>query len=147
MTRPLARLKRETRAIADGDLDREVTVVGTRDEIGTLTRSIREMKDRLVRSLKETRIFRTAVEHAGNTVTVRVGRLPDGGFFVEDDGPGLPAEKREQIFDAGCSTRENGTGLGLSIVKTIAETHGWSLSVANGHKGGARFEFSDVERV
>ena len=84
-------------------------------------------------------LFRNAIEHGGEDVTVRVGRSPSG-FFVEDDGPGIPVDEREQVFEHGHTTSENGTGFGLSIVETIAEPHGWEISVGEGADGGARFE-------
>ena len=89
-------------------------------------------------------LFRNAIEHAGDDVTLRVGRLDDG-FFVEDDGLGIPPEQREKVLKAGYSSDEEGTGLGLSIVKTIADAHGWSLSLAEGREGGARFEVTGVD--
>lgn len=89
-------------------------------------------------------LFRNAVEHGGEAVTISVGGLP-GGFFVEDDGPGIPADEREEVLEAGYSSSQDGTGLGLSIVAAIAEAHGWRLSVAEGRKGGARFEITGVD--
>ncbi len=89
-------------------------------------------------------LFRNAVEHGGEGVTIWVGQLEDG-FFLEDDGPGIPEEKREQVLEAGYSSEEEGTGLGLSIVETVAEAHGWTLSVTEGRAGGARFEITDVD--
>jgi signal transduction histidine kinase len=68
----------------------------------------------------------------------------DEGFYVEDDGPGIPEDKREKVLEGGYSSREEGTGLGLSIAQANAETHGWVLSVTQGEEGGARFEFQDV---
>ena len=76
-------------------------------------------------------------------LAVRLGTLPEGGFFVEDDGPGIPAGERETVFERGYS-REGGTGLGLSIVAEIADEHDWSVVVTDGAEGGARFEFTDV---
>ena len=84
------------------------------------------------------------MEHGGEDVTVRIGEL-DGGFSVEDDGPGIPPEDREQIFDAGYSTTRDGTGFGLSIVQEIIEAHGWTVAVTEGADGGARFEITGVE--
>jgi signal transduction histidine kinase len=74
-------------------------------------------------------------------VTVTVGTLPDdGGFYVEDDGPGIPEEIREGIFESGYTTSQRGTGFGLAIVEDIAEAHGWTVSIHEGRTGGARFE-------
>ena len=65
-------------------------------------------------------------------------RLADGGFAVADDGPGIPADDRDRVFESGYTTGD-GTGLGLAIVKTIAEAHGWTVSVTESDAGGARF--------
>jgi len=89
-------------------------------------------------------LFRNAVEHGREDVVVRVGDLPTG-FFVEDDGPGIPAEKRKAVFEEGCSSTSDGTGLGLSIVETVADAHGWALSATEGPAGGARFEIEGVD--
>ncbi len=69
----------------------------------------------------------------------------DTGFFVEDDGPGVDPEDRDQIFDAGYSTKTKGTGFGLSIVREIVNAHDWTIRVTEGEDGGARFEITGVE--
>jgi len=79
------------------------------------------------------------------TLTVRVGRVPlrdddIEGFYVEDDGRGLP-DDADRIFETGFTTDEDGTGLGLAIAERIAEAHGWTLRATTGNAGGARFEF------
>jgi len=89
-------------------------------------------------------LYRNAIEHGGDEVTVTVGDLPDG-FYIEDDGSGIPEDERGNVFDAGYSTTEDGTGFGLSIVKQIAEGHGWDIRVTDGFNGGARFEFTGVD--
>ncbi|WP_100190876.1 sensor histidine kinase [Halohasta litchfieldiae] len=61
-------------------------------------------------------LFANAVEHGGETVTV--GALEDG-FYVSDDGPGIPVDERDQVFKFGHSTSDSGTGFGLNIVKEI----------------------------
>jgi len=87
-------------------------------------------------------LFRNAIEHAGNDVHVTVRPLDfTEGFAVEDDGPGIPADEREDVFERGFTTAEAGTGFGLAIVERIAHAHGWSVSVTEGRAGGARFEF------
>ncbi|QZY00433.1 GAF domain-containing sensor histidine kinase [Halobaculum rubrum] len=91
-------------------------------------------------------LFRNAIEHGGGDVAIRVGELPDGsGFFVEDDGPGIPEAERGRVLDHGYSTAEDGTGFGLTIVTQIADAHGWDVTVAESDDGGARFEISGVE--
>ena len=107
-------------------------------EIGTI-RAHHDLLERLLVNL-----FRNAIQYADDPVTVRVGRLKDG-FFVEDDGPGIPEEERDVVFDWGYTTRGAGFGLGLALVHEIADIHGWSVAVVDGTSGGARFEFSDVE--
>ncbi|MFC6725100.1 ATP-binding protein, partial [Halobium palmae] len=75
----------------------------------------------------------------GDGITVTVGPLDgDEGFFVRDDGPGIPPEVRTRAFDRGYTTRDEGTGFGLAIVKTIAEAHGWEIEAVDAE--GARFE-------
>ncbi|MFB6114485.1 MAG: PAS domain S-box protein [Halodesulfurarchaeum sp.] len=89
-------------------------------------------------------LIRNAVEHGGESVTVRVGRCGEETLFFEDDGPGIPEEHREDVFEPGFSTEREGEGFGLPIVREIAQGHGWSVSVTDGDAGGARFEFSGV---
>jgi PAS domain S-box-containing protein len=96
--------------------------------------------------------FRNSLEHAiddanEDDLTVRVGVPTDGGspgFFVEDDGRGIPESDRERIFEQGYTTNEDGTGFGLSIVESIAEAHGWRIRATESDGGGARFEITDV---
>ena len=89
-------------------------------------------------------LIRNAVEHGGPGVTVTVGATDDG-FYVEDDGPGIPDDALETVFEAGYTTADDGTGIGLAIVAEIAEAHGWSVSAASGRDGGARFAVSGVQ--
>ncbi len=89
-------------------------------------------------------LFRNAHEHAGSDVTVRIG-LEDGCVYVEDDGPGIPPDRRGDVLESGYTTNDEGTGFGLSIVSQIANAHGWKISVTDGANGGARFEFAGIE--
>jgi PAS domain S-box-containing protein len=83
-------------------------------------------------------------ENGSTTVTVTVDDLEDG-FSVTDDGPGIPADERERVFDSGYSTSTTGTGFGLAIVQRIVESHGWTVDVTEGDDGGASFEIRGVE--
>jgi len=104
------------------------------------TRTVAGDSGRLIQLFEN--LFRNAVEHGGKNVAVTVGQLPDAdGFYVEDDGDGIPPEKRDSVFEHGVTSNENGTGFGLAIVADIATAHGWTVSVTEGTDGGARFEF------
>jgi len=92
-------------------------------------------------------LLRNAVEHgpgtddSDGTVTVEVGVLDDGrGFYVADDGTGIPESDREEVFDHGFTTDQDGTGFGLAIVERIADAHGWSVRLIDSESGGARFK-------
>ncbi|MBZ6495005.1 sensor histidine kinase [Natrinema longum] len=87
-----------------------------------------------------------ATEHGDDEITVTVGGLDDG-FYVEDDGRGIPPDERQRVFDNGYSTTSTGTGFGLAIVETIAEAHGWELRLVESAAGGARFEFTDATEI
>ena len=88
-------------------------------------------------------LVRNAIEHDDESVSVTVGRLADG-FYVSDDGPGIPEDERDSVFEAGYSTKEDGTGFGLLSVKQIVRAHGWEMALAESSRGGARFEISGV---
>ena len=106
-------------------------------------------------------LFRNAIEHGGSDVTVRLGSIgsdsgvgeassasdSSGGFVVEDDGPGIPAERRDHVFEMGYSTAADSPGLGLTIVDDVAQAHGWCVAATESGRGGARFAFTDVELV
>jgi len=88
-------------------------------------------------------LYRNAIEHGGNAVTIHVGTL-ENGFYIEDTGPGIPESERDDVFESGYTTNQDGTGFGLAIVKRIVEAHGWEITVTTGRDGGARFEISGV---
>ena len=126
-------------------LVREFRATGTTDEAAVVVetdRTIRADRDR-VRQLIEN-LIQNGFDHGGAGVTVTVGDC-EGGFYVEDDGPGVPPASRETIFEPGYSSTTNGTGFGLSIVKQVVGAHGWEIQLVNGADGGARFEITGVE--
>jgi len=113
-------------------------------------------RDRLRRLFEN--LFRNSVEHALSTeptsdggpeadaaLAVRVGDAADRGFYVADDGAGIPPAERSRAFEPGYSSDDSGVGLGLAIVEQIAQAHGWTVSITSSAGGGARFEFCDVE--
>ena len=66
-------------------------------------------------------------------------------LIVDDDGPGIPAEDRERVFerftrlDEGRARDAGGLGLGLAMAKTIVERHGGTVEIDDAPLGGARF--------
>ena len=104
-----------------------VVVDGARDEL-----------HRLVLNLMENAIKHTPRGTAVRTaVSQRDGRVL---ITVEDDGPGIPADLRDRVFERfvrGTGDRGGSFGLGLSIVRAVAESHGGTVELAdaNGHPG------------
>ncbi len=82
----------------------------------------------------------------GDTLTEVTVGIIESGFYVADDGAGIPPSEREKVFRGGYSTAGRGTGLGLSIVEEIATAHGWEVAVTESADGGARFEITGVDR-
>ncbi|OXM54623.1 sensor histidine kinase [Amycolatopsis alba] len=96
--------------------------------------------ERLLRNLVD-----NAQRHTRTAVDVTVSTVDEFAVLtVTDDGPGIPAEDRERVFDRfvrlddGRARDDGGAGLGLAIVAEIAHAHGGTVEVAD-HDGGARF--------
>jgi two-component system OmpR family sensor kinase len=106
--------------------------------------------DRLAQALRN--LIGNAIAHTTPTrglVRLDVERGAAAGlrFTVQDDGPGIPPDQRERVFDrfhrvdAARDRASGGTGLGLAIVRAIAEAHGGSVRAsAAGGDGGARID-------
>ncbi|MFB6353355.1 MAG: PAS domain-containing sensor histidine kinase, partial [Halobacteriales archaeon] len=105
-------------------------------------RTVRADRSRLRQLLEN--LLRNAVDHSEAAVTVTVGDADDG-FYVADDGPGIPADERERVFEPGYTTTDRGTGLGLAIVNRIVAAHDWEIAVTESAAGGARFDVTGVE--
>ncbi|MBX0323339.1 PAS domain-containing protein [Halomicroarcula sp. F13] len=99
-------------------------------------------RDQLLRLFEN--LFRNSVEHGGPAVTVTVIGTDDG-FAVEDDGPGVPADERDEVFDHGFSTSSSGTGLGLAIVDHVAASHGWTVRATESPAGGFRVAVTELD--
>jgi signal transduction histidine kinase len=83
-----------------------------------------------------------AIRHGREGGRVRVTARP-GRLVVEDDGPGIPVEHRDRVFDRfwrGADSSAGGSGLGLAIASWIADRHGGRITVGDSRLGGASFE-------
>ncbi len=101
-------------------------------------------------------LFSNVLRHAGPTSTVVVGPLDPmatstrteaelpSGFFVSDDGPGIPDEEKSTVLEPGFSTDADGTGFGLAIVEQIADVYHWRIEIKDSYIGGTRFEFVEI---
>jgi two-component system OmpR family sensor kinase len=94
-------------------------------------------------------LLRNAQKYAAGTIRLSAGRTGARvTIAVEDDGPGIPAEERERIFepfyrlDRSRDRATGGFGLGLSIVRKAVQLHGGSVHVEGSSLGGARFVVS-----
>ncbi|WP_435360902.1 response regulator [Haloarchaeobius sp. DFWS5] len=85
-------------------------------------------------------LFRNVIEHGRGATEVRVGFCGDDGFYVADDGVGIPDAEQTDVFDHGFSTSDAGSGFGLAIVESIADAHDWTVSVCESADGGARID-------
>jgi signal transduction histidine kinase len=79
---------------------------------------------------------------SGGTVTIRAAPLVEAGgivLSVHDDGPGIPDEQQQRIFEPFFSTKFTGTGLGLAIARSLVEQHGGTLEVESEPDKGSTF--------
>ncbi|WP_207592520.1 ATP-binding protein [Halomontanus rarus] len=114
--------------------DATLSVVGTRRFEGD--------RNRLLRAFEN--LFRNAIEHGGPGVTVEVGPA-ESGFYVADDGSGIPPHVVDDVFEYGQTTAQEGTGFGLAIVEAIVTAHDWTVAVDETATEGARFVVSGVD--
>jgi two-component system, OmpR family, sensor kinase len=92
-------------------------------------------------------LIENAMRHTPPGTIIHAGVQRDNGsvvLAVEDNGPGVPPELGERIFDRfvrglGDSAARGGSGLGLAIVRAVAESHGGSVTLESPPGGGARF--------
>jgi signal transduction histidine kinase len=90
-------------------------------------------------------LMQNAAQHTppGTRITAQVRRAGDRArLVVSDDGPGVPDELRDRVFDRfvrGEGDHGGSVGLGLSIVRAVAGTHGGDVELQNPPEGGARF--------
>jgi two-component system OmpR family sensor kinase len=111
--------------------------------------TLRADEDRLAQVVRN--LARNAVEHtaADGLVRVCVSAQPRGWIevAVEDDGPGIPPEQHDRVFDrfhrvdSARARGKGGAGLGLAIARAIVEAHGGRIAAGASPEGGARVAF------
>ncbi len=146
----LLTLAREGRAVGELEpVDLETVVTGAWESVETYEATIELVgfeSDTVIEAdesrLKEAfeNLFKNSIVHAGEDVGIRV-ELAGQTVSVADDGPGIPADEQDKIFEHG-HTGGNGTGLGLSIVQSVIEGHDWEIEATDSNEGGARFDIA-----
>jgi nitrogen fixation/metabolism regulation signal transduction histidine kinase len=83
--------------------------------------------------------FRVTADVEKPIVVLAITRQPGSRFRVEvrDNGPGIPAERREDVFLPFYTTHKGGSGVGLSFARQVALAHGGSISAGDSPEGGA----------
>lgn len=91
-----------------------------------------------------TNLIQNAIVHGGGRGWITVDVAAVGSFAVSDQGPGIPAEERQRIFEPFYRVRPSskGTGLGLHLVQEVVTRHGGRIEVADAPGGGACFHVS-----
>ncbi len=86
-------------------------------------------------------LLSNAAQAGARRVEIRGGSRGDHvGILVADDGPGVPPELRDRLFEAFATGRSGGTGLGLAVSRQIVERHGGALELVAADGPGAVFE-------
>ncbi|WP_165973619.1 sensor histidine kinase [Luteibacter rhizovicinus] len=88
-----------------------------------------------------TNLIQNAIAHGGGRGLITVDVRPDGTFGVSDQGPGIPADERQRIFEPFYRLRPSstGAGLGLHLVQEIVALHGGRIDLVEADGGGAWF--------
>jgi signal transduction histidine kinase len=108
------------------------------DQTAGSAASIAAPRDLVVRAIRP--LVDNAVQHARSTVTLAAVDLADSvELTVADDGPGVDAHVRDQVFEPGVTFRDGGAGLGLGIARRVARSFGGEVTLAEQNGGGAAF--------
>ncbi|WP_157020276.1 sensor histidine kinase [Mesorhizobium xinjiangense] len=88
-------------------------------------------------------LVRNAIDHGGNSGLIAISVSATGEIVVADEGPGIPADLQELVFQPfyRVTPRNTGAGLGLSLVKQIVANHGGQVAIESG-PGGTRFSIA-----
>lgn len=123
-----------------GDNQLQVSTDWTPDEpkIAADSGRIRQLVHNLIKNAQEA-VEQGPLALSFRSEVVRRNERPFLALTVEDNGPGVPREIMDRLFEPYATTKPRGTGLGLSIVKKITEEHGGTIRASNTAQRGATF--------
>jgi len=89
-----------------------------------------------------------AVDAGGKIqISAQHANAAEASLEIRDDGPGVPPERRQEIFKPYFTTNEKGTGLGLAVVQQIVLAHGWEIECLANEPKGAVFRITHLKLV
>lgn len=139
-------LVQELQVLLQSDLDTAgLTLQTVRLNQSSFIRADRDQMRQVLFNLLQNAI---AVAPQGSSVIISMCDGPRGTFRleIEDQGPGVPEEIVDSLFEPYVTRRAGGTGLGLSIVRRIAVAHGWDVGYRPASEGGSVFWIDGIQR-
>jgi len=127
------------------DIDEKKILVETKGDLISI-----EADEQLLRQVLFNLLL-NAVQAVGGAGEIQVvtGRQTSAEAFLEirDNGPGVPPERRREIFKPYFTTHQKGTGLGLAVVQQIVLAHGWEIECLPNNPKGAVFRITHLKLV
>jgi signal transduction histidine kinase len=94
-------------------------------------------------------LLHNAIQAAGENGAIQIQTRRNGStgatLEIRDDGPGVPPERRQEIFKPYFTTHQKGTGLGLAVVQQMVLAHGWEIECLPNEPRGAIFRISHLK--
>ena len=88
-----------------------------------------------------------ALEPGGEIQVITGKKGPEAFLEIRDNGPGVPPERRKEIFKPYFTTHQKGTGLGLAVVQQIVLAHGWEIEIVANEPKGALFRITHLKVI
>jgi signal transduction histidine kinase len=126
-----------------GDIEENKIQAGTKGDNLSV-----EADDQMLRQVLFNLLI-NAIQAVGNGGTIQIhyyrSLTNEVTLEIRDDGPGVPPERRQEIFKPYFTTHQKGTGLGLAVVQQIVLAHGWEIECLANEPKGAIFRISHLK--
>jgi len=139
---PVSRVVNEVTRALSGDIEEKKLKLNSPSVHVTIEADEQMLRQALFNLL----LNATQAVPAGGEIQVAASRNgTEATLEVRDNGPGVPAERREEIFKPYFTTNEKGTGLGLAVVQQIVLAHGWEIDCLPNEPRGAVFRIRHLK--